>query len=194
MLTKLHPNLDIELVEYLNMAESSVNRLDGTIQEILEYSRNARLEITKESFDIETMVAQIVEDLKYSADDSLSFQMKIDCEPEIFSDKTRINTLLKNIIGNAFKYRSKDKPAVISFEMTKTQNEIRIKVKDNGEGIPAESIDKIFNMFYRASTTSEGTGLGLYICQEIVNKLNGSIHISSEQGIGTTVLIKLSNK
>jgi signal transduction histidine kinase len=189
MLTKMHPKLDSEIMEYLNMAESSVNRLDGTIQEILEYSRNARLEITMEPVQLCEMASQIFEDLKYAAEDHIDF--KLDCEGDslIISDKTRINTLLKNIIGNAVKYRSQQREAVIEFSMKRINNKVAISIKDNGEGIPADSLEKIFNMFYRASKTSEGTGLGLYICKEIVTKLNGSITVDSQLGVGTTVNI-----
>lgn len=189
MLTKMHPTLDTEIMEYLNMAESSVNRLDGTIQEILEYSRNARLEITMEPVQLCEMASQIFEDLKYAAEDYIDFKLDCDSDPLIISDKTRINTLLKNIIGNAVKYRSQQREAVIEFSMKRINNKVAICIKDNGEGIPADSLAKIFNMFYRASKTSEGTGLGLYICKEIVTKLNGSITIDSQLGVGTTVNI-----
>lgn len=189
MLTKMHPKLDAEIMEYLNMAESSVNRLDGTIQEILEYSRNARLEITMEPVQLCEMATQIFEDLKYAAADQIDFKLYCDSNSLIISDKTRINTLLKNIIGNAVKYRSKQREAVIEFSMKRINNKVAISIKDNGEGIPADSLEKIFNMFYRASKTSEGTGLGLYICKEIVTKLNGSITVDSQLGVGTTVNI-----
>lgn len=189
MLTKMHPTLDTEIMEYLNMAESSVNRLDGTIQEILEYSRNARLEITMEPVQLCEMASQIFEDLKYAAEDHIDFKLVCEGDSLIFSDKTRVNTLLKNIIGNAVKYRSKHRETVIEFSMKRINNKVAISIKDNGEGIPTESLEKIFNMFYRASKTSEGTGLGLYICKEIVTKLNGSISVDSQLGIGTTVNI-----
>lgn len=66
-----------------------------------------------------------------------------------------------------------------------------MEIKDNGEGISDKNIDKVFDMFYRATSTSVGTGLGLYICKEIVNKLRGKITITSAVKVGTTVTIEL---
>ena len=64
-------------------------------------------------------------------------------------------------------------------------------VTDNGEGIPEKHLSKIFDMFYRASSSSQGTGLGLYICKEIVNKLNANIEIQSKQNEGTIVQLSI---
>jgi signal transduction histidine kinase len=66
-----------------------------------------------------------------------------------------------------------------------------MRVTDNGEGIPSEHIAKIFDMFFRATTTSTGTGLGLYIVKEVVDKLGGSIDLDSTLGEGTTVTVTL---
>jgi signal transduction histidine kinase len=111
-----------------------------------------------------------------------------------YSDLMRINAILKNTIGNAVKYRKKDisNPEVF---MTIDVNleRLHLIIKDNGEGIPENSLPKVFDMFYRASKSSNGTGLGLYICKEIINKLGGEISIESQLGIGTTVSIMLPN-
>lgn len=66
-----------------------------------------------------------------------------------------------------------------------------MSVKDNGEGISESNQDKIFNMFFRGTTASVGTGLGLYICKEIVAKLGGAISVDSQLGVGTTMTIVL---
>ena len=66
-----------------------------------------------------------------------------------------------------------------------------MQITDNGEGIDAQHLDKIFTMFYRGTTSSVGTGLGLYICKEIANKLNGQLKVESTIGVGTTMTITL---
>jgi signal transduction histidine kinase len=70
-------------------------------------------------------------------------------------------------------------------------NAIQIDVIDNGEGISESSINKIFDMFYRGSTNSAGTGLGLYICKEIAEKMNGIISVTSQKGEGSTFSLTL---
>jgi signal transduction histidine kinase len=178
---------------YLKLAEKSVIRLDETIQEILEYSRNARLEISYEEFDVSAMIETIFEDLKFSTSDTFEFNYSINGSPIIFTDKSRINILLKNLIGNSVKYQRRDiQNPFVQLDFTRTENnELNFIVTDNGEGIPEKHLTKIFDMFYRASSSSQGTGLGLYICKEIVNKLNAKIEIQSKQNEGTIVQLSI---
>jgi signal transduction histidine kinase len=108
------------------------------------------------------------------------------------SDKSRVNALLKNIIGNAVKYRNPEiTHSFAHVEFSVKENTYEIRVNDNGHGIPEKSLSRIFEMFYRASSSSVGTGLGLYICKEIVTKLNGTIQVESEVEKGTSVLITI---
>jgi signal transduction histidine kinase len=111
---------------------------------------------------------------------------------QVISDKNRINTLLKNIIGNAYKYLRKDNPSSsVQVKASLEGNELKIAVSDNGEGIASEHLNKIFDMFYRASKTSPGSGLGLYICREIIQKIKGSIDLQSTVNEGTRVMITI---
>lgn len=176
---------------FLSMADVSIGRLDGTIQEILEYSRNSRLELKSENFDLEEMVQTVFDDLKFSTTDSLSLFIHVDGSSQVLLDKARVNVLLKNIIGNSVKYRRLDVDAEIRVNIINENKMVHIVVSDNGEGIASEHQQKIFDMFFRGTSNSVGTGLGLYICKEIVNKMNGTIDVSSQKGIGTTMKINL---
>jgi signal transduction histidine kinase len=109
----------------------------------------------------------------------------------LYSDKLRVALLLKNIIGNSIKYRRKDVTAVIDVVVSAKDDRIEIIVQDNGEGISEKHLSKVFDMFYRGTTNGVGTGLGLYICKEIVDKLSGQIAITSILGEGTAVTIHL---
>lgn len=184
--------LDTDFTEYIKLIESSVIRLDETIQEILDYSKNARLELKIEKFDVAQLVQEIFNDIKFSTTDKVKFTSTILGDSFINSDKYRINTLLKNVIGNAVKYRKSNSDlAYVDFKLSRNETHLLFEIADNGEGINAVNIDKIFNMFYRASSSSVGTGLGLYICKEIMNRLHGEIDVESELGMGTTVRIKV---
>ena len=90
------------------------------------------------------------------------------------------------------KYRRTDIPdPYVSVEVAPLNNYYVIIVSDNGEGISSKNINKIFDMYYRGSSSSVGTGLGLYICKEILNKLNGAITVKSEVGVGTIMTITI---
>ena len=188
--------LDNKLSDYLKLIDKSVIRLDGTIQEILEYSRNARLDVKEEKTDLKKIILDIHEDLKFSTSQKIEFSLQFDCENVVLTDSARITTILKNIIGNAFKYQIKDNQnCKVSIGVSKNKkDELIIQISDNGEGISDENSKKVFDMFYRASNTSVGTGLGLYICKEIISKMNGEIELKSKLKEGTTVRLLLPVK
>ena len=188
-LMKERAQMDEKSVEYLALAEKTVNHLDDTIREILAYSRNTRLGLSLEKFDLKTMTEQVYEDLRYVNGENICFSLLVEGTAEITSDRSRVNTVLRNVIGNAIKY---SKPTVdnprINVEIKRNnKNDVLVRIEDNGEGISNEKLEKVFDMFYRGTSTGQGTGLGLYICREIINKLNGNITIRSEIGVGTTV-------
>ncbi len=181
-----------ETAEYLQLAETSVERLDNTIQEILEYSRNARLHVKPEQFNVKELAEEIFKDIQFSTNLPVQFHAQIEADPMLYTDRSRLNTVLKNLISNAVKYRRKDidNPEV-HFSLFQQDDHWHIEVKDNGEGIPEDRLDKIFDMFYRGTKNSIGNGLGLYICKEIVEKLNGTITVESKPNEGTTMTLLL---
>jgi PAS domain S-box-containing protein len=184
--------LEDKTQNYLKMAEKSVLRLDETIREILDYSRNSRLELDISSINIRKMVNEIFEDIKFINSENLNFSITIEGDDFILSDKIRINNLLKNIIGNSVKYRQSNKiDSFVHFYLKREENSTKFVVVDNGEGIGEDKIENVFEMFYRGSKKSVGSGLGLYLCKEIVNKLNGKIELKSKLNIGTTVTVIL---
>jgi PAS domain S-box-containing protein len=191
-LEKLDPQVD----NYLRMAEKSIHRLDDIIKEILEYSRNARMEVQHEPVDISLVVEEIYEDLKFSVEESFDFRMKLNDLKIIYSDRARIHTLLRNLIGNAVKYRKKreDVNSFVEFRAYKKNHELILEVEDNGEGIEEKNREKIFDMFFRASKSSAGTGLGLYIGKQISDKLQGKFELVSSKETGSIFRITLPEK
>lgn len=179
-------------VKYLQMVEKSVNRLDQTIQEILDYSRNARLELKLSDFSLVHLIEGIFADLRYANESLVSFSLDISGNTAIHSDHYRLDTLLKNIIGNAAKYHNPNiKEHWVKVTVTSSNNLHIIRVSDNGTGITENSLPKIFDMFYRGSSFVSGTGLGLYICKEIIGRLEGTIEVESTPGIGSTFTITI---
>jgi len=185
-------NLPDEVREYLAMANTSVHRLDNNIREILEYSRNARLKVAPEAFSIREVVEEIFSGLKFSSNEEILFTAEVEPPDKVSTDKARLKVLLNNVISNSVKYRRKDGvQPYVRFSMKHQKGGYVMTIADNGEGIPEGSKAKVFDMFYRASTSTAGTGLGLYICKEIISKLHGTISLESTVGTGTTVTIRL---
>lgn len=184
--------IDKSAEQYLRMAESSIDRLDKTIQDILEYSRNSRLDVKTEWFDLSEVVKQIFDDIQFISETPIRFEINIEGDSRIFSDKTRVATIIKNLVSNAAKYRKLNiDNCYVAFHMWRTDNELHFKVSDNGIGIPKDQQEQVFNMFYRLSTDRQGTGLGLFIVQEIISKLGGSIQLESEVNKGTAIQVSI---
>lgn len=183
-------------VNYLQMAKTSTNRLDETIRDILEYARNARLEPVPEHFDLLKMAEQVFADHSFAARRPVKLVLKHpDAACKIVHDKTRLHILLRNLIGNAIKYSSQqvDEPFV-AISCSHQNGQLCLEITDNGEGISPDCLPKIFDMFFRGTSTAEGTGLGLYICKQIVTKLDGKITVESQPNLGTTVKVTLPMK
>ena len=111
---------------------------------------------------------------------------------KFYSDRSRINIILSNLVSNSVKYHNMNQPnPYVKVSLDVNYKTLTIIVEDNGEGIPPQKIEKIFDMFYRASRNSNGSGLGLYIVKEIVNKLGGTIDVESEVNKGTKFIVKI---
>ncbi|GEM_PF-1896440 len=186
---------DYEQLEILKMMEKSVRRLDGFIGDILDYSRNLRQDVERELIDFEEMVQEQVEGLEHLNDlVDHKVNVSVKCSGDFYSDKRRISVILNNLISNAVKYLDPEKDkSVVNIDIQSDDQIAKIIIEDNGIGIKEEHHEKIFDMFYRATAVSDGSGIGLYITKESVEKLGGSLSMESTPGEGTRFLVKLPN-
>ena len=166
--------------DYLKMAEGSVERLDQTIYDILDFADNAKIELKFEQFNMREMVTEIFNDLKFLSKIPIDFYIEIEGQEMVFSDKKRLKTIIKNLASNAVKYHRKEteKPYV-KFIMRQEKDKVEFQVADNGRGIPPEQQQKIFEMFYRFANDISGSGLGLFIVKEVLSKICGKIELES---------------
>lgn len=184
--------LDERCIKYFEMINSSADRLDNNIKDIIEISKNAKLELQFEQVNIIDLATEIYNDTKYLNTNKIDFNVFNQSPIFITTDKTRMSIILKNIISNCFKYHKKDLSyKFIDINIKENENNYIISISDNGQGMSKDVQEKIFHMFYRGSYESVGTGLGLYIVKEIVKKLKGEIHVASEVGVGSTFTITL---
>ena len=182
--------------KHFDMIKSSIHKLDGFILDILNYSRNSRLEVKKEDINFKEILNDAIGNLKYMGNNNREVDIKVNVSNGVCftSDKSRIAVILNNLVSNAIRYQnpSAEHPFVeIGVDLSET--EAKIRVKDNGIGIPMEHQRKVFDMFYRVSSASVGSGLGLYIVKETLDKLNGRISMTSELGVGTMLDIYIPN-
>jgi signal transduction histidine kinase len=180
--------------EYLQMIENSIVRLDMTIKDIINYSRNARTDVAKELIDPESLIKEVLEDMKYVAgSEEIMTNITIQSHSPFYSDSSRLRVVLNNLISNSIKYRNLKNNSYVNVSVEVTEEKALITIQDNGIGIDPIYINKIFNMFFRATAKSEGSGLGLYIVKETLDKLNGSINVNSVLNEGSTFTIEIPN-
>ena len=120
------------------------------------------------------------------------YSMAVGANNQTFHHQMKI--VLNNLLANAVKYHNLDQPNPFIRVLFHRENDVvKIAIQDNGKGIAEANLPKIFEMFYRASLDTEGTGLGLYIVKEALSKIHGTIEVKSELGTGSTFTIILEN-
>jgi PAS domain S-box-containing protein len=180
---------------YLHLIETSVNKLDSFISDIIKYSQNERLEIAAKPVNLNELVEESLAALRFmDGAEQVRSITNISSNAIFYSDASRLQMIFNNIISNAVRYRDKWKNnSFIQIDIVADATMASIQFTDNGVGIASEHVENIFKMFYRASYESKGSGLGLYIVKNAVDKLAGKISVHSELGVGTKFLIEIPN-
>ncbi|MEJ1237974.1 ATP-binding protein [Chryseolinea sp. T2] len=179
--------------QYFEKIGTSAQKLLTFIAEVLDYSRNKRQDIELERIDLKAMCTGIIENIAQLHGERMPdiiFDLHVNV---IQQDKNRIRVILSNIISNAvlFQRQSPEETPVVKIASYLDGNQMIIEIEDNGEGIRSEVKPRVFEMFYRGNERSQGSGLGLYITQDVVTRMGGSICFQSTYGQGSTFTITL---
>lgn len=189
-------NDDELLMDGLNIIEKESDRLSTIVDELLDFSRlvSGRITVEKEEMSIIGSIKQIGKQLRPRANDkNIKFDVSYELDlPNIVADENRIKQVLINLLDNALKFTQQG--GEVSLEALKDNDNILIKVKDNGSGIHEEDIPYITEKFYKGKNSKANSGLGLSICDEIVKLHGGSIEIKSKLNQGTMVIVSLPIK
>ncbi len=180
-----------KILTCINHMDFSVNNLENVIKSLVDYSRNSHLEVVYKQINCHELVNEIIDELKYWPEaNDIHINNQIDKKMLIRSDQHRLKIILHNLLGNGIKYADRKKhESYLTISCQMLNDHWELIVSDNGIGIDNEHLHRIFDMYYRASEVSKGSGLGLFIVNESVNKLNGKIHISSQKDVGSTISI-----
>ena len=170
-----------KIAEYMTLEEKSLTKINEFIEDIINYSRNSNLTLEKECIDFKPVIQNILDQYNYrECFSSIKTNLNVDQTEKFTSDKKRIQIIMNNLIANAFKYHDYEKQEpYITIDVAVANNQAKITVKDNGKGIHKQHLSKVFDMFYRANEKISGSGLGLYLVRETVEKLGGNITVRS---------------
>lgn len=180
-----------EKYRYLELMHKSIRKLDNFIIDIINLSKNARLDLHHDLIDFDKLIQSVLEEHSYiEQSKSIEFRKDIQQIGYFYTDSKRLLIILNNLISNAIRYSNSEMPFV-QITVQADLEKATIKISDNGIGIGPEHLEKIFQMFYRASQSKSGSGLGLYIVKETVQKLKGTVQVQSQVNEGSTFIVEL---
>ncbi|CAA7620883.1 Signal transduction histidine kinase involved in nitrogen fixation and metabolism regulation [Candidatus Terasakiella magnetica] len=184
--------LDAEADEFLDFLVDGAKRMQGMIQDLLEFSRVERRGGEFVEFD----AAEAMEDVLYNLQVALKEsggEVGVGELPRITADRSQFVRLLQNLLGNAIKYRHAERPPRLTVTAEAVGDDWVFAVTDNGIGIESQYFDRIFQVFQRLHTREQypGTGIGLAICKKIVERHGGRLWVESEPGQGSTFRFSL---
>ncbi|MFN8341415.1 MAG: ATP-binding protein [Cyclobacteriaceae bacterium] len=185
---RLTPNL-AEKDHLVELIHERTRKLDQFIHDILDYARNARLGVTLTAVHVGQQLDQVLEGLdRMRHFEKVKFIRSFDPELLVHSDPVRLRIILNNLITNSIRYYNPhtDNPHVI-IRASATDQTWTVVIEDNGLGIPAEIQNRVFEIFFKGTEHSTGSGLGLFIVKETVTALQGTIELQSTLGQGTII-------
>jgi signal transduction histidine kinase len=182
--------------KYIELIRRSLVKLDTFINEMNSFFRSEKLALRRELIDFDMLIKDELENLNSAL---LNSRVQISVEKkgsgDFYSDSIRVKTILTNLLSNAIKYSDlKKRVPFIRILVLINEEFCELCVVDNGIGIEPQYQDKIFDLFFRATDQSQGTGLGLFIVRDTVQKLKGTIHVVSTLGEGSTFKVRIPNQ
>ena len=188
-------HLNEEEQEFAHRINISAEQLDELVSDMLDVSRmeQGRITFDNETFSVNTLTAELVESFKMRAEEKgIDVCMEASGEYTVYADKARTRQVLINLIGNAIKYTER---GYVKVELKSHDEQTMIRVSDTGIGMNAQEQAKLFEKFYRVANekTKEirGTGLGLWLTKQLVEKMGGEISVESIKGVGTHVIVDM---
>ncbi len=177
---------------YLKMMDSTSVRLDKILRTLMDMISIKQEEPNYTVVKFASVVQKVIESKKYADIHTMDISLEFDKDAELKTDAEILVLILENLVENTLKFRDINKSKQkIKISMVQFPHKNQIAISDNGLGILKEYQSRVFDMFYRANDTFPGSGLGLYIARNFVEKLQGRLSLKTEYCVGTSVLIEL---
>lgn len=188
-------SISAENKEYIELMKRSINRLDQYITKLAHYTRNSNMGNEYVEINFTALLNDIIESYRFLPNaERINFRVFVNEDQKIHADLFRLQLVLNNLISNAIKYQNpQEANPFIEIHLTGDRKKFKLIVNDNGIGISDEYKDKIFNMFQRATTQAQGSGIGLYLVKKALLKMKGEIDVDSTYGKGTKFTLTIPN-
>ncbi|MCI6277797.1 MAG: HAMP domain-containing histidine kinase [Clostridium sp.] len=181
------------LKDGLDIIENECDRLSSMVEELLSFSKlvSGHMDIKKSWENIDEIVEYVRKHMSLRAErDGIEFYVEVESDiPKLYIDKNRIKQVLINLLDNSFKFT--DRGGKVTLKVYREEYKLVMKVQDNGCGIGEEELPHVKEKFYKGKSSKSQNGIGLSICDKLVEVHNGKFDIESKLGVGTCVTIEL---
>ncbi|MGM0579745.1 MAG: sensor histidine kinase [Bacteroidota bacterium] len=186
---------DKERKEYIYLIQSSVMKLDSLVQTLGRISKNSNETLKDEKIEFEALFDLVKDELSFHSNyQKVTFNQNFDQNYIFYNDLDRITLVIYNILKNCLDFIDYNKPRnIVEIEIICKSDKVIIRIFDNGIGISKSTIGRVFDLFYRGSDRSKGSGMGLFESKEAIVKLGGKIKLNSEYTLGTSIEIEIPN-
>jgi signal transduction histidine kinase len=176
----------------LDFIFTNVSKMDTLINGLLKISRTGRVKMSIQEIEMNTLIQNVIRALSFQIEEA-GADIVVENLPDCYGDAALLDQLFANIIGNALKYRDKERQLVITIDAQTHYNKVLYSVHDTGIGIAQRHLEKIWDVFYQVDSQSPeaGEGIGLSIVKRIIDKHKGKIRVESEEGKGSVFYIEL---
>lgn len=187
---------DSDHLRYVKLLDASITKLDSYISDLAIFASTSKRAMHVDTINFKNMLTTILDHLKSNHDyyNKVTWDFSIKDEVPFYSDSSLLLLILKILLKNSLDYYDTAKSApLISIQIENLHEKTNIDIVDNGIGIESSHLNSVFDLFYKATTISKGTGIGLFVAREAVTQLNGIISIHSKYRVGTNVKLQIPN-
>ncbi len=186
---------DVDPSYYLQSIETTVIKLEHVLNDLEQFLTNSSKEISTRPVEVKALINDVLDDFRGLIDEQqIEVVVTVKQLVPLYTEQSSLRIILSHLISNAIVYQDvKKKNKVLNIYLKADTSICIIHVKDNGIGMNDAVQSNIFRLFYRGSEKSTGSGVGLYIAHELINKMEGSIEVSSEPGKGSCFSVTIPN-
>jgi signal transduction histidine kinase len=190
-----NPEATEDPYKHLELIQKTVNKMETILNDLEQFLVNSRRDLVIESVSMSKTIDLILERYSREAESkNVRFSKSITQTVPLFTDVERLNLILIQLISNALVFNDSEKADKhIDIFVRVNENGCHIKVLDNGIGMSSDIQKNIFQLFFRGAQQSQGAGIGLYVVNEVLRKMGGSITVTSEEGCGSSFFVWIPN-
>jgi signal transduction histidine kinase len=180
-----------DLPEAIRFIQTSTAKMDRLITAILRLSREGRRVLAPERLDMNALLGGIADSVRQVAE-AAGAEVVVQSVPALVSDRLAVEQVFSNLVENALKYSAPGRPGRVTLSGTSEGAFMRYDVTDNGRGIAARDLERVFELFRRAGLQDKpGEGIGLAHVRALLRRLGGTVHCESTPGVGSTFIVRL---